>query len=116
MSDEILKHLMRIYCVIFIVWGTALLIVPNLFMDILNLEHLQGYFWNILGFGLLLFLAMISFQASKEQDLIKFITLYKFASAITYFSFGIGLFNLGLILAGCVDLGMGLVIIICKKL
>ncbi|MHA1438614.1 MAG: hypothetical protein ACTSPD_13660 [Promethearchaeota archaeon] len=116
LGEKIVKHLMRIYSIIFLSFGLVLLIRPNLVMNILGLPYLEGHFWSIMAFTFLLLIATLSWQASINQEYVKFILFIKFASAITYISFGLFLLTPGLIIGGVVDLTLGCIILICKKL
>jgi len=100
----------------FFLFGLVLLFIPDFVLDILNLPSMEGYFWNIMAFTFLLLMAVLSWEASKDQNLVKFIIFIKFASAGIYITYGLVLLTFGLIIAGCVDLFLGIFVIIGKKL
>ena len=116
MGDYLLKHLMRIYGILFLLFGLLILAMPNLVMDILNLPHTEGYFWSINIFAYLVLMAVLSFYGSNNPDLIKFIIFAKFFSALIFLIFGLALFNTGLLISGLVDTSLGFGILIGKKL
>ena len=116
MSETVLTHLMRTYCILFLLFGLGILALPNMIMDILGLPHIEGYFWKINVFSYLVFMALLSFRASKNHDLIKYITFVKFFSAIIFLIYSLALLSLGLLLSGLFDLALGLGIVISQKL
>ena len=116
MGEKILTHLMRSYSIIFLLFGLGILALPNMIMDILSLPHTEGYFWKINVFSYLVLMAVLSFQASKDHDLIKYITFVKLFSAIIFLIYSLALLNLGLLISGLFDLSLGIGILISQKL
>jgi hypothetical protein len=116
MGEKVSEHIMRIYAIMFFGFGLICLIVPNFVMDILSLPHIDGYFWGINMFAYLVLLTVISIMASKNQELIKFITFVKFFSASTFLIFSAVFLSLGLLISGLVDFGLGIGIILGKKI
>ena len=79
MKEVIQKHLMRTYSVIFFGFGIFLLIAPNMLMEILSMPPIEGYFWQILAFTYLLFIAAVSWQAQNDEKLMDLVIFIKFA-------------------------------------
>ncbi len=116
MGDKVLEHIMRIYAIMFFGFGLICLIGPNFIMDILNLPHVNGFFWSINIFAYLTLLSIICIMASKKQDIIKFITFVKFFSASIFLIYALVVLSLGLLISGLVDLSLGIIIIIGQKI
>lgn len=115
MNEKVQKHLMRTYAIIFLLFGVFLLVVPNLTMDILSMPHIDGYFWQILAFTYLLFIAAVSWEARKDEKLMDLVIFIKFASAGTFFLSGLILFMFGFIISGIMDSILGTILILFKK-
>ena len=67
-------------------------------------------------FAYLVFMAVLAFEASKNHDLIKYVTFVKFFSAIIFFIYAIALLYLGLLISGLIDFSLGTGIIISQKI
>ena len=116
MGEKVSEHIMRIYAIMFFGFGLICLFIPNFVMDILSLPHVTGFFWSINMFAYLTLLALICINASKKQDLIKYITFVKFFSASTFLIYALVAPSLGLLISGLVDMSLGICIIIGKKI
>jgi len=119
MGEKILTHLMRTYSIFFLLFGLGILAMPNMIMDILGLSHAEGdflYWAKINIFAYLVFMAVLAFQASKNHDLIKYITFVKFFSAIIFIIYSLALLNPGLLISGLIDSSLGIGILISQKI